>query len=160
MTNCAVCQNKIEREDAPVISMGFGNPRFICEDCESDFETATLSQDTDEIAAAMDRIGAKLSATDPDVGTYKAVDAILKKAASRARKIQDGEYDFSLDEAESEELTEIPEELCETEEDRILDEKDRVKNEKFDKVFNYFAIGAIAAVVGFLVYRLLDIYFF
>ena len=158
---CSICLAAVEREDAPVISMGLGNPRLLCDDCAGDFDVATTSDDTDEIAAAMDRIGAKLAATNPDRGTYRAVNNILSSAAERAKAIKEGTYDFSIDsEKEHEGMEEIPEELKETEEDRKLDARDEEKQKQFDRFFNYVSIGAIGAVLVFVIWRLLDIFVF
>ena len=157
---CSICLSPELRDDAPVISLGFGEPRLICNECEADFETATTSRDYDEIAAAMDRIGTKLSRTNADRGTFKAVNAILTPATERAKAILDGTYDFALDEADDSVMDEIPEELRETEEDKALDAEDEEKKAVFDKIFNYFAIGAIGAVVLFGIWRILDIFVF
>ena len=75
-------------------------------------------------------------------------------------KIKDGEYDFALDEAEEEEgFDEIPEELLESEEDIALDKADEEKMKKFDKVYNYVLIGAIIALVGIVIYKLINAFF-
>ena len=158
---CSVCSALIEREDAPVISLGIGEPRFICDRCEEDFITATTSRDTDEIGAAMDRIGRKLADSDADRGTFKAVNNILTDAAARATAIKEGTYDFALDSEENgEELTEIPEELLETEEDRLLDAEDEKKNAKFNKIFDIVAYSAFGVVMIYIIWRLLDAYIF
>ena len=158
---CSICLSPELREDAAVISLGFGEPRLICDNCEADFEIATTSDDYDEIAAAMDRIGNKLWNVNADRGTFKAVNAILAPAKERAEAIKAGTYDFTLDEAvDSDAMEEIPEELLETEEDRALDARDEEKQALFDKIFNYFAIGAIGAVVLFGSWRILDIFVF
>ena len=158
---CSVCASLIERDDAPVISMGIGDPRLICESCEDDFSIATTSRDTDEIRAAMDRIGEKLTKSNADRGTFRAVNTILSSAAARAKSIEEGKYDFALDDnPDPEGFDEIPEELVETEEDRRLDEEDVERAKKIDKIFNYVALAAFGAVAIFVIWRILDTYLF
>lgn len=162
MKQCAICDRHVEAEDAPILTMGaYGNPKYLCDECAEDLDIATLGKEYDEILAAMDRIGKRMSDFDPDGVTYKNVSAIMERAAERAKQIKAGTYDFALDEAEDEEsFDEIPEELLETEEDKELDKRDEEKQKRFDAVFNWISFGAIIGALGFLVYKILDTYVF
>ncbi len=161
MKQCAICDRNIECEEPNILTMGaYGKPKYLCEDCSSDIETATLERDYEKIAAAMDRLGEKMANFDPDSITYRTVSAIMESAAERAKQIKGGTYDFSLDETEDEGFDEIPEELLETEEDRELDERDEKRQKTFDSVFNWVSLGLIIAAVIFVIYRVLDTYVF
>ena len=49
MENCCICNKNIDREDAPVLSMGgAGIPRYLCEECEALLDAATLSKSYEE----------------------------------------------------------------------------------------------------------------
>ena len=50
MANCCICQKHIEREDAPVLTMGSsGNPRLLCDECDALLESATTGKEISEI---------------------------------------------------------------------------------------------------------------
>lgn len=159
---CCMCRIIIEREDAPVLSMGVGHPRLLCDECASLLDTATLSREFSEIEDAMDKVGLRMKDNDPDRVTISIVSSIMSKASERAKAIAAGEYDFSLDEeAEDSEdgFDEIPEELCESEEDRELDRKDEEKQKRFDKVYNVILALACIALVGLIIWKLVDTFF-
>ena len=86
--------------------------------------------------------------------TLGTMGQILTKAAERASLIQEGAYDFSLDENEPEveddALIEIPEDLLESEADRQLDEEENERAQKIDKVLNWVWGIVMALAVGFL----------
>ena len=95
-----------------------------------------------------------LTAADLSEKTFATITSILDKAAERAKAIEEGSYDFSLDEAgEEEELEEIPEELLETEEDRRLDERDAEKEERNNRIFDYITFAVFLAALGFAAYK-------
>ena len=159
MDKCSICNAKIDTEDAAILTMGaYGNPRYLCDECAKDLDTATLSRDTDEIAEAMECIGSKMADSDPDKQTYNTVTALMANALDRAKKIKDGEYDFSLDEVrESEdEMDEIPEELAESEEDKEKDLADEEKQKQFDKIYNYVLIGVGIGMAAFIIWKIID----
>ena len=147
---CALCNNVCDT-DSPVLVMGpYGNPRLLCPECAEALDTVTLGKEVVDIRAAMVRIGERMSEKKPDDLSLGTVNAILEDAAERARLIECGEYDFSLDESDSsEELLDIPEDQRESEEDKLLDERDEEKIKRFDKILNWVLIGVIIAVVGF-----------
>ena len=158
MKTCTVCKRTLEGEDAPILVMGaYGAPKYLCPDCAADLDTATLGKDYDEIGAAMERLGARMSETDPDKLTFDTMNDILTSAAERAKAIAAGEYDFSLDEQAPEEgFDELPPELLETEEDRALDERDAVLLAKFDKWFNWVAIGVVGGALAIVIWTLIE----
>ena len=55
-----------------------------------------------------------------------------------------------------EDFDEIPEELRESEEDIALDKADEEKAEKVNRFLDYATFGAIAAVVIFIAWKLID----
>ncbi len=152
---CCICLNDIELEEPDILAMGgFGTPRYLCPECAADIECATSSREYDDIVAAMDRISKNLDEKNIDDGiTLPTVTKLLLESAKRARAIEDGSYDFALDEREDEyAYDEIPEELRETEEDRLLDEADRVEGEKLDRLFNWLWVAIIFGAVAFMVW--------
>ena len=154
---CSLCYNTCE-EDAPVLVMGpYGTPRLLCSECSADLDTATLSKDVAEIKAAMQRLGDKIARKNPEDLSLETANGILGEAADRARLIEAGEYDFSLDEqTNDDELLDIPEEQKESEEDKLLDEKEANLNAKFDKVLNWVLIVAGIAVVGVIIWKIIE----
>ena len=159
--SCSICDNSIDKENAPIIAMGgFGYPRYICDECAEKIEIMTKSRDVEEIKAAILDIVEKMEKGElEDKVLLKAVCEILDSAKERLALIENGEYDFSLDDAESdgEVFDEIPEELRESEEDKALDEEETKEKNKFDKIFNWVAIAvfALALIAGviFVIYN-------
>ena len=151
---CAICRAEVA-DEAAVLAMGpYGTPRYLCEECAADFDEITMGSTAATVAEAMDRVGKKMQALTPDSFTLDTVNGIIAEATERAKKIEAGEYDFSLDE-QGESFDELPEELRESEEDRLLDEKEAEKLAKFDKFFNWAALGGFIAVIGFAIYILI-----
>lgn len=164
MRRCCICQRAVIREDGPVLAMGgFGNPRYLCDSCEELLDTSTLSHDIEKIESAMDEIGRRMGDGNPDKVTFETVNEIMLSAAARARAIKEGEYDFALDGGEAPlaegEFDEIPEELMETEEDKEKDRLDEEKEKRFDKIYNYFLIGACIGVALFAVWKIIEAIF-
>ena len=163
MESCSICKAALDPENAAILSMGgFGTPRYMCSECEADFEEMTLSRDVETINLAIGRIGKKLSESgNDDKITLRTVEDVMKASAERKEKIKDGTYDFSAEETEeSSECDEIPEELRESEEDI---EKERIKAEKykkFDVVTNWILAAVFAAALGFMIYRIMTTWFF
>lgn len=158
MSNCTICNRPAREEDAPILAFGiYGNHKVLCDECADDINEATKSTELDRIADAMDRIGRKMSAGDPDGQTISTVTAIMAAAADRANAIKDGTYDFALDNDEDrlEQIEDIPEELLETEEDREADAADEEKNKKFDKIYNWVAGIIFAALGGYAIYTII-----
>ena len=149
MAKCCICDELIEREDAPVLAMGgAGYPRLLCDRCASLLDTATLGRDFDEIKDAIGEIGTIMADHDPDGVTYRIVSSLMIDASERAKAIKEGSYDFALDEDQTcEGYDELPEELRETEEDAELDRRDAESAKKFDKVLNWLWVGVFAGVI-------------
>ena len=156
-TICSLCHNTCE-SDAPVLVMGpYGNPRLICNECSEQLDTVTLGKEIPLIKEAMRKLGEKIAQKNPDDLSLETVNGILGSAADRARLIEEGTYDFSLDDAdEQEELLDIPEEQKESEEDKLLDEKDAEKMAKFDRFFNWVLIGVGAGVLGVIIWKVIE----
>lgn len=138
---------------------GFGNPKYLCEECAQDIDTAIGAREPEKIEEAMSRISKKLASTGAENElVVETVKEIFTEAGERARKIREGSFDFSAeDTADSEETDyEIPEDMLESEEDKVLDALDAEKAKKLDKIFNWITVGIIAATAIFvLVYMLL-----
>ncbi len=163
MKRCCICIKEIEREDAPVLTMGaFGAPRYLCDECAHDLDLAMLSHEPEEIESAVEKLGKKMSdMSEADATTFNSLCSLLTISGERLKKIKAGTYDFSVDEKiqdaqNDDSFVEIPEELRETEEDKALDERDAENQKKLDKFMNWFSIGAIIAMVALLIYRLLS----
>ena len=151
---CSLCKRSVDSENAPILAMGgFGTPRYICDECAANIEIMTTAHDVEVIKENLTIVSEKMSrANVDDTVTLDAMDALLADVKDRAEKINRGEYDFGNDEQELQASgivgePEIPEELRETEEDRALDEQEQLQKAKFDKIFNWVALGIIAAAV-------------
>ena len=162
-STCSICKAAVNSEEAAILAMGgFGNPRYMCTECAMDFDEMTLSRDEEVIASAISRIGKKISECSiDDKLTLRTVEEIMKSSVERKEKIKAGTYDFSEEDAAIEETEEdgVPEELRESEEDI---ERERIKAEryaKFDKITNWFCLGAFIGALGFVIYRIVSIYF-
>ena len=160
MDNCAICKRAIENTDgAAILAMGgFGNPRYMCEECCSDFDELTLSRDVEDIKSAADRIGKKMSKSEVDDKlTLRTVEDIMKSSAERKEKIESGEYDFSEEEARQNALCDegVPPELQESEEDAEAERIRAEKYAKFDKITNVICIVLLVAAIGFAIYRII-----
>ena len=129
MSKCCICDRPIEREDAPILTLGgAGYARLLCDECDSELQAATLGHDVDEIKTAINSLGSKMAESEPNHLTYQLVTSLLMKGTDRGIKIKEGTYDFALDEVEEDEgLEEIPEDLLESEEDIELDRADEEK---------------------------------
>lgn len=160
MAHCAICNDTVETENAPILAMGgFGNPRYLCPCCSRDFDTATEGENFEIILESVERISKNMAATKPDKVTVETACEILELAGKRAAAIKDGSYDFSLDKNDEEE-TELSEEYVPDPEDEELDRQDEEKNAKFDKIFNVVAVVVFSVLGAYFVYKLLDMFLF
>ena len=157
MDICSICGKAIEREDAPVLTIsGYGNPRYLCDECSSEMDLAMSSRDPEEIEANIKVLGDKMNACNDD-HAVAAMYSFIGVACDRLVKIKEGTYDFSVDEKMKEmvegesSFDEIPEELQETEEDKELDRREAEKQKKFDKIMNWVSLIAIGGTLIYLI---------
>lgn len=161
MRKCSICNAPIEAKDPSVLTMGgYGNPRYVCSDCDRLIEKMLYDKDPAQALSAMKELCEHLSAIGcEDNAVISTVEQLSARAGKRAEAIRAGTYDFSEDEQEeSEELVELPEELLETEEDRALDEKEEQIAKRWDKVMNYIwyvMLGLCAATAIYILIKLL-----
>lgn len=157
---CSVCRAKFEGEDASILTLGgFGNPRYLCDSCASDFDAASSEREVSEIDCAIDRISKKMTAAKVDDGlVLRTVSELMTSARERREQIRRGEYDFSEDEV-TEENDEIPKELLESEEDAAAEKRAAEKNKKYDKITNIICAVLAIAALGFFIYRIITTYF-
>ena len=138
----------------------FGTPRYLCDECAADLDKAMFSHEPEEIEESIEKLGKKMSdMSEADATSFNTLCSLLTISGDRLKKIKEGTYDFSVDEKiqnaqNDDSFVEVPEELQETEEDRALDEAEAEKQKKFDGVMNWVCLGAIIAMVGFVIYRL------
>lgn len=161
MSQCCICNKKIERDDPAVLAMGgAGIPRYLCDDCEKLLDDATLSTDYDTAGAAIGKLSKLMADGDPDPVTYAIVNGILIKSSNRAVAIKEGTYDFALDDEPivEEGYDEVPEDLQETEEDKEKDRIDEEKQKKFDKIYNILLIIGCSAFAVLCIWRLIEIF--
>ena len=154
---CCICEKHIEREDAPILTLGgAGYARLLCDECDKNLNTITTGRDVEEIKVAINDLGNKMANTDPDPVTYQLVSSMLFKATERGMAIKEGTYNFALDEEgeDVEGFDEIPEELLESEEDIQKDKEEEEKMKKFDKFYNVFLIVCGVVFVGLVIYNL------
>lgn len=161
MERCCICQRNIEREDAPVLTMGAaGIPRLLCSECEELLDTATSGNEISEIEEAIDEISNRVSHGNPDGATCKVLEELMGSASQRAAAIKSGNYDFSLDGAGDDiNFDEIPDELLESEEDIQKDREDEIKMERFNKIYNIIILVTFLAVGAYVAYRIIDTFF-
>ena len=154
MSGCSICKKEIEENTAPILTVGgYGHPRYLCDECSHEIETATLSREVSEIEAAISSISKKLAdcGTEDNL-TVDTVADIFEEAGERAKKIKEGTYDFSRDECEELEEEGLIEEYSESEEDAALDERDAERAKKADKIFNIISsIVFGAAIIAFVI---------
>ena len=163
MANCSICNREVDGEKAAVLTLGaLGTSKYLCEECEADFETATRSTDVEKIALSMEKIG-KLMADNNAVGNLvlNTVNDIFDSARERALEIKNGTYDFSKDEpVEIATVCEdVPEELLESEEDRALDEAEEIRNQKIDKIITWISSVIFGGALVWVVYSLITKWF-
>ena len=160
--NCCICKASFDGEAPAILTMGgYANPRYLCPECEGDFEDATTKRDIEAIAEAMDRIGEKLErANIDDKYVLDAIEDVLGEAKERAEAIKNGTYDFSIEDMPEESEEEEPEEEPElTEEEKLREAELERKQKIYDRLTNIFCIAVIIAVVGFIVYKAIDRFF-
>ena len=162
MSQCCICNRKIERDDPAVLAMGgAGIPRYLCDDCEKLLDEATLSTEYEVAGAAIGKLSKLMADGDPDPVTYNIVKSILLTSSDRAVAIKEGKYDFSLDEqpvAQEDGYDEVPEDLQETEEDKEKDRIDEEKQKKFDKIYNILLIIGCSVFAVLCIWRLIEIF--
>ena len=171
---CCICNKIVDSDTAPILTVGgYGNAKYLCEECAADLDTATSARDFDTIKSAMDSIGEKMGKNNIDDELVIAtVGELFIGAKERAKAIEAGEYDFSREDAdgvtdteisedteadaeecgEASEEFDIPEELRETEEDRELDAKEKKQGAFYEKIFNWISLGIIVAALAAVAY--------
>ena len=149
MRHCSICKREVDENEAPILAMGgFGNPKYLCAECAEDIDNVIGAKEAERIELAMAKISGKLSESDTDdMLVAETIKEIFSAAGERAQKIRNGTYDFSEDEAENDEITDVPEELLETEEDKARDEREAKAAKLFDKIFNWVALAAFAVTI-------------
>ena len=109
MDYCSICGAEITNEDAAILTMGAaGIPRYICEECEKDLDTAISGKDVEEITTAIKSLSEKMVNGNPDtpddVDTAKDMDGaakVLKRQFADVRREQDYIRIFDADDTES-----------------------------------------------------------
>ena len=158
---CCICKRTVDSETASILTVGgFGNAKYLCDECVADLDNATTAREFDAVKAAMDSIGEKMAKNNiEDELVITTVGELFIGARKRAKAIESGSYDFSLDEApatvaeqENGEEFDIPAELRETEDDKQLDAEEEKKSAFFDKIFNWVSLAVILAGLGAIVY--------
>ena len=158
MHYCSVCGKDFESETPSVLTMGRSmTPRYICPDCEALMEEAIGATEPERIREAIATLGESLAHSDSDdTPVIIEVSSHLERAKTRLTKIEDGTYDFSLDESEEEEF-ELTEDLMETEEDRELDRREEEQEQRMNKVLNWLwvfvGIGVVAYFIFLIIYK-------
>ena len=114
MKNCSICKAEIENENPSVLTMGgYGNPRYVCENCDAEIERMLYSQVPAEAQAAMKQLGDHLARIGcEDNAVIDTMQEMMRRAGERAAAIEKGAYDFSEDAAEEgEEENEVDDDL-------------------------------------------------
>lgn len=158
---CSCCNAAVDSEDAAILALGgFGNAKYLCTDCDSLLNAITRARAPEEIDGAVECLTSRMRRAGIDDGfVLKTVESVMRAAKERRDLIAAGEYDFDEEEKEDSELEEIPEELRESEEDRIADEIEAERAKKWDKVITAVAAVVFGALIAYLAYRFISIYF-
>lgn len=156
---CSICRRNIENEEPAILTVGgFGNPKYLCEECDAELVELTDGVDFEKINLAMENIGKKLiDARNEDKLVHETLKEIKKEAKERIEKIKSGEY---VREENLKEDEEIPEELLESDEDKALDKAESERNAKIDKIMNWVCGILVSAAFIFFIYKILDAYLF
>jgi hypothetical protein len=159
---CSCCNAPVDSENAPILALGgFGNAKYLCDECDGYLNIATRGRDVNEINEAMDAVSARMRRAGIEDGfVLRTVESIMKDAQGRRDSIARGEYDFSVEEESDGAAEEIPEELRETEEDRLADERELEEAKKWDKVITIVSAVIFSVVIIYFIYRFIDGYFF
>ena len=159
---CSCCNTLVDSDSAAILALGgYGNVKYLCEECDGYLNTVTRGRDVAEIDEAKDKICSRMrGARIDDAWTLKTISEVLKEATTRRDAIEKGEYDFSAEEESDEAAEEIPEELRETEEDRLAEEKEEEAAKKWDKIITIASAVVFTAVILYLLYRFVAGYFF
>lgn len=155
---CCICKNILEADTAAILTIsGYAVPRYICSECEQDFDTVTSGTEPADIYAAMERLGNKVFMSGTDDETVIAeVKQIMDSAKERADKISEGNYDFTVDENDDEDTQENAESFEEeTEQEREQARIEAERAKKFDKITNAVCLSIIVIAVGFFTYWIL-----
>ena len=149
MESCCICQAEIENENPSILTMGgYGNPRYVCEDCDAEIERMLYSREPAEAQHAMKKLGAHMARIGcEDNAVIATMQEMMNRAGARSVAISKGLYDFAKD---------FPEQ---TEEDRALDEKDAEAEKKLDKILNRAWVGVLAAFGAAFIYLLIRRFF-
>ena len=158
---CSCCMTAVDSESAAILTLGgYGNIKYLCEECDADMNIATRGRDAEQINSAITRLGTRMSKKMvDDTFVLKTMDQIIKEAKARRDAIASGEYDFAEEEESDAVSEEIPEELRVSEEDRARDEKEAEEAKKLEKVISIVSAVIFSAVIGYLIYRFIDVYF-
>ncbi len=157
---CSICTAPVSDEAAVLTVGGAGTPRYLCPECEAEFDIMTESLEPEEISASLERVGKKMSdANIEDTLTLKTANEIMESAAERAKAIKDGSYEPESEETpldDEESFEEIPPEYRESEEDIELEREEEEKAKKVDKVINIVCAVVLAAALAFFVWSIGD----
>ena len=155
MHYCSICKRDFESETPSVLTMGRSmTPRYMCPDCEALMDEAIGSTDIEKAREAIAKLGETLAASDSDdAPVILEVSAHLERSKKRAEQIEEGTYDFALDEPSGEEF-ELTEDLLETEEDRELDRQEEAQEERMNKFLNWAWVGIGIAVVAYIIFMI------
>ena len=159
---CSCCRAPIDSENAAILALGgYGNAKYLCDECDGYLNIATRGREVAEIDGAIDSVEKRMRrAGIDDTFVLKTVASVMKDARARRDEIASGEYDFSAEEESDGVIEEIPEELRETEEDRLADERELEEAKKWDKVITVVSAVIFSAVVIYFLYRFIEGYFF
>lgn len=156
---CCICQQTVEREDAPVLTYGaYGHARVLCDRCDACLTALTRGRESVKIREALEELSTLRPLMDErDMAATGELTRLIDGAAERLYAIEAGDYDFAAEEAEDGEVEDIPEELLETEEEREAEARREERERKNDRVFSYVwgavMVAAIAAIVYILFFR-------
>ena len=160
MHHCALCYRESEDPALFFISK-YGKPKYICEACEKEYETATRDRDPDTAEQALQGLYEKAK-QNPDVAVVEMLGNTLREANQRITEIRNGSYDFAKDEEDDPDmLLEVPEELRqdpeEAEEEQAAAEKEKSVT-RGDRILNLCWLILLLCALGFVAYKIASLF--
>ena len=154
---CSVCGAPAEAEEPAILTVsGYGNPRYLCQRCEENYNVLINSIDRDELNAAVEEIYGEINRRGvDDEAVLNTTSEIIETAKERMESVKAGTYNPE----QKHEEEEIPEELFMTEEEIAAEEEENKRSEKFDKILNRVTNVAFIAAAALLLYFIIRMFF-
>lgn len=155
---CSLCGAPVESEEPAILTVsGYGNPRYLCGECEAEYDVLLNSIDRDELNSAVEVIYGHVNRRGiDDEAVLNTTEEIIEKAKARMESVKLGTY--NPDESDGD-IEEIPEELIMTEEEIKEEEEENKKNEKLEKILNIITYSGFGVAAAIMLYFFIKLFF-